>query len=421
LDRGRLMRFSAAKTGFIALFGLLFTFLAGGCRQAGFKVSLVEKSPGASTVQPVTQPTPPLDNEGSFVMWDDGGVPGFTFESTCKVGAKFSEQLEMPGSSSMGASSKASNIIILLDTSGSMRDEMVKLGNALPQFIGDLSSRLGSSQHRIVLHSDAQFTDQAGNPKILSFPNYFQHNDYVHSYNKILKIEEGLGLLRRPSRAITGGPIPEGRLIMDPGTIFHYLVITDEPETIPNECMPSTVRDLPFFEIFSTDWGAYEECLVRRYRQTVGAFMQDKSLQHRFHSIHSKTPDSSLWKMMNEGGRPYVKLTQTFGGKSYDIQNTDWDQMLAQFGNTVIQESAGVFGELRRCAFSPLKILKAEIYQETGGMGMSAPLAAQDFEFTAGTEYSPARVRLKAGVMTAKGFDATKAYTIKLETELMAN
>ena len=383
-----------------------------GCREAQFKVVFSEKGPAVDRSAPITVSNPSSpESQPPATNLPDYSSPLVAYsDTTCAVGKTFEESLAMSADASSGASSvKTSNIIIMLDTSPSMEEELALLAKALPEFIARLSGSLDASRHRVVLHSDARVALPA---------SVYQHIDKVDSYNKILKIEEGLGIR-------SGKRILDSKLLWGAGTKFHYLLITDEPEdTWPDnswDCSPGSRVILggalsAYYPLRSLDsWMNYEKCLIDRHERNVGEFFKWRGFDHRLHAIHSKTPGSSMWPMLEQGGHPYVELTKAFGGKSFDITNPDWSGVLREFADAVVKETVQA-GELKNCSLSSLKIQTASILQ---GEKIAALDVMNDLVFTQAADSRGASVQLNSGVLSSKGFDSSKSYTISLKTEVL--
>ena len=256
-----------------------------------------------------------------------------------------------------------SNIIFVVDTSGSMGDELIKLQVSLPQFINQLTSRLDSN-HKIVLHAQASGW---------ALPGVYVHDRYVGSTDKMSKIEQALGASATSS---SRNMIPRSALFTDPGSIFHYVIVTDDVEEY-GSCQPVWMGVQSMAPYSASSVSGYESCLVDRYQAGVGAYMSARGFSHRLHAIHfkggSSVPGASVplgcavgtaaGTSLSETGAPYVSLSRAFGGGSHDLCQDSWSELMEGLVDEISSAAQSHKVELSACPGKSVSIQRVVIRQ----------------------------------------------------------
>ena len=283
---------------------------------------------------------------------DSGGGGG---GGACALGSQLSvsSDLNAPGTGGVAKS----NIIFVVDTSGSMNDEMIKLQVNLPAFINQLNAQLDSN-HKVVLHASVSGW---------SLPGVYLHNKAVGSVNKLAKIEEALGIVATTASNV----MPVSALFREAGTIFHYVVVTDDVE-VYGGCSPTASGVSAVGPYSASSVANYEACLIGRYGTNVGGFMASHGFSHRFHAIHFKNSvtapvgcavGTAAQTSLSETGAPYISMAQAFGGGSHDLCQENWNQLLTSLVDQISSAAQSQRVQLTACSSSNVLVQRVVIKQ----------------------------------------------------------
>lgn len=330
---------------------------------------------------------------------------------TCSAGRTYSLQADMraPGTAAV----VKSNIIFVVDTSGSMGPELLKLQTSLPGFINQLNQQL-SSNHKVVLHASVSGWSLQG---------VYVHNRAVGSTDKLHKIEMGL-------KGNINSKIPDSQLFFDSGTIFHYVVVTDDLEQY-DACGPLASQVPAGAPYSAASVAHYEACLINRYQSGVGAFLEARGLSHRLHAIHFKNAasasnqcaiGSAAGTQLSETGAPYVSLTQAFGGGSHDLCQDNWNGLLSGLVDQIASDAQGEALQLQECAEGGVAIQRVVVKQ--GDFSRVLEMSdAGALLFQQGSSGAPASIRLQSAylrqlIMTNQ-LDGSKPYSLQVDYSVL--
>ncbi len=329
----------------------------------------------------------------------------------CPSGKQLSvtANLDAPG---MGAVSK-SNIIFVVDTSGSMLDELQKLQVSLPGFIRQLDEQLGAN-HKVVMHAQVSGW---------SLPGVYVHGRPVGSTDKMAKIELALGASPASSAV---NMIPKSALFTEPGTVFHYVVVTDDIEEFGN-CTPSAGQVEAMAPYSAASVSNYESCLINRYRAGVGSYLESRGFSHRLHAIHFKggsTPTlgcaigNAAGTDLAETGAPYVSLSMAFGGVSHDLCQDNWSELMTRLVGQVSSAAQGQAAKLEACSGHGVAVQRVVIRQGSYERVLNAQESGT-FLFVPGTPDQAATVQLQGAFLQqliARGeLAGDKGYSLQVD------
>ncbi len=296
------------------------------------------------------------------------------------------------------------NAVFVVDTSASMTAEAAGLSAGLSQFLSELQAELGSAA-KVIVHG------KSSSGVTLNVPQgVYQHADYVGSHNKLAKIESGLGL-------ISGVKIPDSARFSGPGTLNRYILVTDDIEHYANCSLPS-VRTGEFTEAEQADWSAYQSCLIHQQGARVAQALEARGEAFRLSAVHSHSTVNAGGELAKRAalsgrGYPYQGLASAFGGRTYDLDQPNWTQILADLKNQLVREARGV--EIEACSQSQLELVSASIQQ--GSFSKNA-IVNQHVVLSQASAESSHQISVSPSAFADLGIDPNQPFRVVVTTRV---
>ncbi|HUP56391.1 MAG TPA: vWA domain-containing protein [Bdellovibrionota bacterium] len=271
-----------------------------------------------------------------------------------------------------GGSARASNVVFVLDTSGSMANEIAQVRSNMEQFVNSVKSTLPAASTRFAVIGERQnSTDVLPAPPYVkngSYNGVFWHFYEIGSTDKMQKLMRSYGMTEFQSGGTTRSlnssfPAIPGvnfaAACSTAGSLFncdalnHVVVVTDDIERLPNVTGQDATRTA-----FMTSFGAH----LSKNRNTF-----------KLHAIHAKQASTCS---VAAYGKIYEDIAAATGSLSVDVCTTNWTPVFNALKNNIVASSGAVhFG---KCA-SPTRSVSSVRVRWSGG---EVALAASDYIYT---------------------------------------
>jgi len=322
------------------------------------------------------------------------------------------------------------NVVFMIDTSGSMKEEALRLRANLEGFVSRVKSE-ALSQQRIrfaVVGTEGSIFDR--NSPLLPAPyranalvdDVYWHYNLVFSRDKFLAT---LGVLGASSYQPAGAIFPtiidkskyrtiadldvsstsacRGTNLYDCDALNHVVIVTDDGETLSG-CTPGMLRSNP-------------SCIEDTFDSTLKTHLAKTGSSYRLHAIHytstsvptaTCTPGTAgdIWT-------PYTSLATATGGLSLDLCQDDWNPLFDQLKERIVGSSRPT--AFAQCGKSNREIISVSLKLKDGQV---IPLAIKDVIYAAPSGNAAATLYLPGSVLEAKGVAFSQVAGLVVESKL---